>query len=75
MSLVSHILTCDVHTTPFAGLQQMWDPHYLQIDPIHDISLELEGPCAMDGQKFANRHWEYVESEFRRRAVVLAASS
>ena len=53
----------------------MWDPHYLQIDPIHDISLELEGPCAMDGQKFANRHWEYVESEFRRRAVVPAASS
>ena len=28
----------------------MWDPHYLQIDPIHDISLELKGPCAMDGR-------------------------
>lgn len=40
----------------------MWDPHYLEHDPIHDLSLELEGECAHDGHKYANRQWDFVES-------------
>jgi len=44
------------------GGHNMWDGHYLDIDPVHDLSLELEGRCAMDGHKFANRHWDFVES-------------
>jgi len=44
------------------GGHNMWDPHYLGIDPIHDVSLELEGACAVEGHKFANRQWDFVES-------------
>ena len=41
----------------------MWDKHYLEFDPIHDLSLELEGECALDGHRYANRQWDFVESE------------
>lgn len=44
------------------GGHNMWDAHYLQDEPIHDLSLELEGECACDGHKFANRQWDYIES-------------
>jgi len=45
------------------GGHNMWDAHYLAHDPIHDLSLELEGACAMDGHNFSNRHWDFVESQ------------
>jgi len=44
------------------GGHNMWDAHYLDFDPVHDISLELEGECAYDGHKYANRQWDFVES-------------
>lgn len=27
------------------GGHNLWDGHYLQFDPVHDLSLELEGRC------------------------------
>ena len=33
---------------------------YLDADPIHDISMALEGPAAADAQHFADRLWAYV---------------
>eukprot|EP00581_Thalassiosira_minuscula_P020018 CAMPEP_0183714334 /NCGR_PEP_ID=MMETSP0737-20130205/8881_1 /TAXON_ID=385413 /ORGANISM="Thalassiosira miniscula, Strain CCMP1093" /LENGTH=671 /DNA_ID=CAMNT_0025943241 /DNA_START=123 /DNA_END=2138 /DNA_ORIENTATION=- len=45
------------------GGHNMWDGHYLDYNPIHDLSLELEGGCALDGHKFANDQWDFVESE------------
>ena len=44
------------------GGHNMWDPHYLEFDPVHDLSLEMEGEVAMDGHLFANRQWDFVES-------------
>ncbi|KAL7541184.1 hypothetical protein ACHAXR_010699 [Thalassiosira sp. AJA248-18] len=44
------------------GGHNMWDAHYLEYDPVHDLSLELEGECAYDGHKFANRQWDFIES-------------
>jgi len=44
------------------GGHNMWDPHYLENDPVHDLSLELEGAVAHDGHLFANRQWDFVES-------------
>lgn len=40
----------------------MWDGHYLDFDPVHDLSLEMVGDVAYDGHLFANRQWEYIRS-------------
>mmetsp|Transcript_57846 Transcript_57846/g.122696 ORF Transcript_57846/g.122696 Transcript_57846/m.122696 type:complete len:675 (+) Transcript_57846:129-2153(+) len=45
------------------GGHNMWDPHYLQCDPIHDLSLELEGECALDGHRYANHQWHFIKTE------------
>lgn len=44
------------------GGHNMWDAHYLENDPVHDLSLELEGAVAHDGHLYANRQWNFVES-------------
>lgn len=45
------------------GGHNMWDPHYLQFDPIHDLSLEMEGECAIDGHRYANRQWDFLKTK------------
>jgi len=37
----------------FTGGHNLWDPHYLQTDPIHDMSMEARGVVAKDGHRFA----------------------
>ena len=44
------------------GGHNLWDPHYLEHDPVHDLSLEMEGAIAYDGHKFANQQWNYIET-------------
>eukprot|EP00746_Dinoflagellata_sp_MGD_P142371 gnl/MRDRNA2_/MRDRNA2_75349_c0_seq1.p1 gnl/MRDRNA2_/MRDRNA2_75349_c0~~gnl/MRDRNA2_/MRDRNA2_75349_c0_seq1.p1 ORF type:complete len:697 (+),score=158.91 gnl/MRDRNA2_/MRDRNA2_75349_c0_seq1:89-2179(+) len=44
----------------FEGGHNLWDAHYLQTDPVHDLSMEAEGQVAMDGHVFANKMWGYV---------------
>eukprot|EP00588_Corethron_pennatum_P000488 CAMPEP_0194290114 /NCGR_PEP_ID=MMETSP0169-20130528/40589_1 /TAXON_ID=218684 /ORGANISM="Corethron pennatum, Strain L29A3" /LENGTH=681 /DNA_ID=CAMNT_0039037623 /DNA_START=52 /DNA_END=2097 /DNA_ORIENTATION=+ len=44
------------------GGHNMWDEHYLTHDPVHDLSLEMEGDVAYDGHLFANRQWDFIES-------------
>jgi phosphatidylserine/phosphatidylglycerophosphate/cardiolipin synthase-like enzyme len=43
------------------GGHNLRDAHYLQIDPVHDISLEMEGRVAHDGHIFANRQWAFID--------------
>ena len=43
------------------GGHNMWDAHYLQGNPVHDLSLEMEGRCAHDGHMYANEQWLFVE--------------
>ena len=45
-----------VHT----GGHNLWSDSYLQKDPVHDLSIVLEGDVAHDGHLFANAQWEYV---------------
>ena len=40
----------------------MWDGHYLEHDPVHDLSLEIQGDIAHDGHLYANRQWNFIES-------------
>jgi phosphatidylserine/phosphatidylglycerophosphate/cardiolipin synthase-like enzyme len=44
------------------GGHNMWDPHYLKHNPVHDLSLELQGRVAHDGHQFANDQWAFIES-------------
>ncbi len=48
-----------VHT----GGHNVWDPVYLQKDPIHDTSIQLEGPIAIQAQQYANGQWEYIREQ------------
>jgi phosphatidylserine/phosphatidylglycerophosphate/cardiolipin synthase-like enzyme len=43
------------------GGHNLWDGHYLRHDPVHDLSLELEGRVAHDGHLFANQQWMFIE--------------
>ncbi|CAE8641023.1 unnamed protein product [Polarella glacialis] len=44
------------------GGHNMWDAHYLQKNPVRDVSVELEGPVAHDGHIFANWMWQVMSS-------------
>ena len=43
------------------GGHNMWDEHYLKSNPVHDLSLEIEGRVAKDGHDYANKQWLFVE--------------
>lgn len=45
------------------GGHNMWDGHYLKFDPVHDLSLEMEGRIAHDGHLFANEQWGFIEKK------------
>jgi len=44
----------------WTGGHNFWDAHYLQDNPVNDISLEMEGGVAKDGHRFANAQWGYI---------------
>jgi phosphatidylserine/phosphatidylglycerophosphate/cardiolipin synthase-like enzyme len=43
------------------GGHNLWDGHYLQHDPVHDLSCELKGRVTHDGHLFANEQWQFIE--------------
>ena len=43
------------------GGHNLWDDHYLKNNPVHDLSVEMEGCIARDGHRFANLQWEFIE--------------
>jgi len=45
------------------GGHNMWDPHYLKANPVHDLSLELEGRVTNDGHLFANQQWAFIKKK------------
>lgn len=45
------------------GGHNMWDPHYLKGNPVHDLSMEVEGRVANDGHLFANQQWAFIEKK------------
>jgi phosphatidylserine/phosphatidylglycerophosphate/cardiolipin synthase-like enzyme len=42
------------------GGHNMWTPDYLAEAPAHDISMEVEGPAAEDGHRFADALWDFM---------------
>jgi phosphatidylserine/phosphatidylglycerophosphate/cardiolipin synthase-like enzyme len=47
------------------GGHNVWDPHYLQHNPVRDLTMEAEGQVAQDGHIFCNRMWKFVEKKDR----------
>ena len=45
------------------GGHNMWSDIYLKDDPVHDVSIEMEGPVAHDAHNYADEHWEFIKSK------------
>lgn len=43
------------------GGHNLWEYHYLQGNPVHDLSVEMTGDVAIDGHFFANDQWQYIK--------------
>jgi len=47
--------------TLITGGHNMWAKNYLtRIDPVHDLSVHLSGPVAVDGHRMADVEWSFV---------------
>jgi hypothetical protein len=42
------------------GGHNMWTPDYLAEAPVHDVSMEADGPAAEDGHHFADALWDFL---------------
>ena len=42
------------------GGHNMWTQHYLDKDPVHDLSMRVEGSAAADAHRFANELWTWT---------------
>lgn len=40
------------------GGMNLWDSHYLEADPVHDVSLHLRGPVTVTAQTYVNELWK-----------------
>jgi len=45
------------------GGHNPWSESYLEEDPVHDVSVEMEGHIAHDAHIFANRQWQFIEKK------------
>jgi phosphatidylserine/phosphatidylglycerophosphate/cardiolipin synthase-like enzyme len=41
------------------GGHNMWDPHYLGKNPVHDVSMRVTGSAARHAQDFADTMWRF----------------
>jgi hypothetical protein len=46
--------------TAIVGGHNLWTQHYLGIDPVNDLSMEVHGSAAGDAHRFANILWKYT---------------
>merc|ERR1719174_1464635 len=43
------------------GGHNLWDQHYFKNNPVHDLSMQFEGDCAIDGHMFCNFMWKFIK--------------
>lgn len=58
----SKIIAVDGHYLHTGG-HNLWDPHYLTHNPVHDVSMQAVGNVAHDGHLYANAQWAFAEKE------------
>ena len=47
-------------TEAITGGMNMWTENYLQVDPVHDLSIHLHGSAAGDSERYADRLWSFA---------------
>jgi len=47
----------------FTGGHNLWDPIYLQKDPIHDTSIHMTGEVTVQAHLFMNEQWEFIRKK------------
>eukprot|EP00928_Gymnodinium_smaydae_P071975 TRINITY_DN55430_c0_g1_i1.p1 TRINITY_DN55430_c0_g1~~TRINITY_DN55430_c0_g1_i1.p1 ORF type:complete len:554 (+),score=92.80 TRINITY_DN55430_c0_g1_i1:69-1730(+) len=45
------------------GGHNMWEADYLMKNPVHDISMTLEGDCAVAAHRYCNTTWKWMIKE------------
>ncbi|CAK0863257.1 unnamed protein product [Prorocentrum cordatum] len=45
----------------FQGGHNLWDAHYLQKNPVHDLSMQAAGRCARDGHIYLDKQWSFIQ--------------
>jgi len=45
------------------GGHNLWDQHYLKNDPVHDLSVEMEGGITRDGHRYADAQWDFIKKK------------
>eukprot|EP00929_Paragymnodinium_shiwhaense_P107584 TRINITY_DN7376_c0_g3_i1.p1 TRINITY_DN7376_c0_g3~~TRINITY_DN7376_c0_g3_i1.p1 ORF type:complete len:562 (+),score=97.37 TRINITY_DN7376_c0_g3_i1:136-1821(+) len=45
------------------GGHNLWTRHYLRSDPVHDLTVYVEGKVAHDGHLYANEQWRFIEQQ------------
>jgi PLD-like domain len=55
----SKIVAADGEIALVGGIN-MWTPHYLDKDPVHDMSMKVQGGAAVDAHVFANQIWDFA---------------
>jgi hypothetical protein len=48
------------------GGHNLWDDHYLKVDPVRDLSTEAEGAVTVDAHFFVNEMWKYIMKKDRQ---------
>jgi phosphatidylserine/phosphatidylglycerophosphate/cardiolipin synthase-like enzyme len=51
------------------GGHNMWSPDYLADAPVHDLSMQVEGPAAADAHRFSDALWGYLCRQERTAGV------
>jgi phosphatidylserine/phosphatidylglycerophosphate/cardiolipin synthase-like enzyme len=46
--------------TALVGGHNLWTKHYLDGEPVHDLSMRVAGPAARDGHRFADLQWRWT---------------
>ncbi|WP_085932794.1 hypothetical protein [Enhydrobacter aerosaccus] len=67
------IITVDGREALVGG-HNLWSPDYLIDNPVHDLSMEVEGPAAASAAHFADSLWDYVCARLDRAPAVAVAS-
>ena len=47
------------------GGHNLWSEPYLSGNPVHDLSVEMEGKVALDGHHFADQQWKFIKDKQR----------
>lgn len=46
-----------------SGGHNLLDQHHLSMNPMHDLSVHIEGDAAYDGHRFADQQWQLMADE------------